>query len=83
MEFKKFAKYVQEKEMAENKAAFNFDVKIQQFRNRFPNGEGSKIVKDAGYPSIRHFLHDGDERKWSKLKIPGQSNYVGGNGRIV
>jgi hypothetical protein len=82
MEFMRFAQFLKQRDekMAENvtanKEAMAFDTKIQAFRNRFPDGDGERIVKLAGYPDVRAFLHDPDEAKWAKLKIPGQDNYV-------
>lgn len=76
MKFKKFSQYIEEREVQENKIAHDFDVRIQQFRKRFPDGNGEEVVKKAGYSSIRQFLHDPNDSKWSKLQIPGQNNYV-------
>ena len=85
MEFKRFAQFLKERDhgmseaISANKEAMAFDTKIQAFHNRFPDGDGERIVKMAGYPDIRSFLHDPDENKWAKLKIPGQDNYVRGH----
>lgn len=82
MEFKRFADFLKEKDMVEthhaNREAMDYDVKMQGFINRFPDiKEGEKIVKAAGYPSIKDFLNDRNPNKWSRLRIPGQRNYVG------
>lgn len=76
MVFKRFREYLEEKTLDENRAAMEFDTKLRAFRNRFPNGEGEEIIRAAGYKDVRDFLHDPDERKWSRLRIPGQGNYV-------
>lgn len=82
MEFKRFVDFLKEKgilEMNANKEAMSFDTKIAAFRNRFqgmPHDKQLEILKTAGYNSIPDFLHDGDMKKWTKLRIPGQENYV-------
>ena len=85
MEFKRFADYLKERDkgvfeaVTANKEAMAFDTKLAAFHNRFPDGNGEEIVKANGYPDIRSFLHDGGKKKWAKLKIPGQGNYVQGH----
>jgi hypothetical protein len=78
--FKKFIDFVNEKNLEEsalNKAAMEYDRKVKEFSSRFQDHkEGENIVKSAGYKDVHHFLSDPDTKKWSKLKIPGQKNYV-------
>ncbi len=81
MRFKPFAEFVKERAVLEaeahaNKEAMTYDTKIQGFHHRFPDGDGEKIIKAAGYKDVPAFLHDTDERKWTRLQIPGQDNYV-------
>lgn len=60
----------------ENKKAAEYDTKLAQFNARFPDGDGAEIVQAAGWQSIQDFVQDPDPGKWSKLRIPGQENYV-------
>jgi hypothetical protein len=34
-----------------------------------------EMLKTAGYKDIPSFIADPDDRKYAKLKIPGQENY--------
>lgn len=75
MRFQKFNEFLHKREGV-NRTAFDYDRKLAQFNSRFKDHkEGEKIVLAAGYGSISEFLRDKDERKWSRLKIPGQENY--------
>ena len=84
MRFRKFNEFLQEREQEVsenqgglNRSALDYDKKLAQFNARFSDPkEGAEIVKAAGYPSIGAFVSDPDERKWSKLRIPGQQNYT-------
>lgn len=65
------------KEFIENKVAHEYATKLAEFNSRFSDPAlGEAIVKKAGYESVRDFLQDPDEKKWCKLRIPGQENYV-------
>ena len=61
-----------------NRPALDYaDRKLAQFNARFSDPkEGEEIVKKAGYPSVGAFVADADDRKWSKLRMPGQENYT-------
>ena len=88
MRFQKFNDFLKERELGEshgthsgndklNRPALDYDRKLAQFNARFNDPkEGEHIVKLAGYKSVGEFLSDPDERKWSRLKIPGQENYT-------
>lgn len=81
MELRSFSDFVKERDLIEahhaNKEAMNFDVKMRTFLNRFPEGEGERIVQAAGFKNVRDFLHHPNEKeKYSWLRTPGQDNYV-------
>lgn len=84
MRFRKFQDFLKEREVAEshhhaglNRTAFDYDKRLAQFNARFSDpAEGERIVRAAGYKSVGEFVSDPDERKWSRLKMPGQENYV-------
>ena len=83
MRFRKFNEFLQEREVIEshggalNRSALDYDRKLAQFNARFDDPkQGEDIIKAAGYKSIGAFVSDPDERKWSKLKMPGQENYT-------
>ena len=63
-------------QFVENKRAAQFDIKLAQFNARFPDGNGAEIVQAGGWSNVQDFLMDPDPSKWSKLRIPGQQNYV-------
>ena len=76
MKFKKFQEYLNERQDI-NRGALDYDKKLAQFNARFDDPkQGAEIVKKAGYKSVGHFISDPNEKKWSKLRIPGQENYV-------
>jgi hypothetical protein len=82
MRFRKFDDFLKEREVSEsngslNRTALDYDKKLAQFNARFSDPQqGENIVKAAGYKSVGAFVMDSDQRKWSKLRIPGQENYV-------
>jgi hypothetical protein len=81
MSFRKFQDFLRERDLAEshglNRSALDYDRKLTQFNSRFDDPkQGEEIIKAAGYSSIAQFLADSDDRKWSKLRMPGQKNYV-------
>jgi hypothetical protein len=82
MRFRKFNDFLKEREVSEsndslNRTALDYDKKLAQFNARFDDPkQGENIVKAAGYKSVGAFIMDPDQKKWSKLRIPGQENYV-------
>ena len=85
MRLQKFSEFFKNRELVEdsspnknlNRSALDYDRKLAQFNARFSDPKkGSEIVQSAGYKTIGDFLNDRDERKWSKLREPGQENYV-------
>ena len=85
MQLQKFSEFLKNRGLVEfsspnanlNRPALDFDRKLSQFNARFSDPKkGLEIVNAAGYKSVGDFLNDPDERKWSKLKEPGQQNYV-------
>ena len=83
MSFKKFNDFLQEREIIEsnntllNRTALNYDRKLAQFNSRFDDPkQADDIVRAAGYRSVSDFVVDRNSNKWSKLRIPGQGNYV-------
>ena len=85
MRLQKFSEFFKNRELVEfsspnahlNRSALDYDRKLAQFNSRFSDPkQGVEIVQAAGYKSVGDFLNDPDERKWSKLKEPGQQNYV-------
>lgn len=78
MIFKKFTEYVEQKLLEDrlNRNALDYDKRLAQFNSRFKDPEeANAALKSAGYDSIASFVSDPDERKWSRLRIPGQENY--------
>jgi hypothetical protein len=80
MSIRKFNEFLKDREIIEsglNRSAMDYSKKLAEFNARFDDPkQGEEIVKSAGYASIGDFLRDTNERKWSKLKMPGQENYV-------
>lgn len=83
MRFRKFNDFLKERDVSEsnngslNRTALDYDKKLAQFNARFDDPQqGDNIVKAAGYKSVGAFVMDPDHKKWSKLRIPGQQNYV-------
>jgi len=83
MRFRKFNDFLKEREVSEshndslNRTALDYDKKLAQFNARFSDPkQGENIVRAAGYKSVGAFVMDPDQKKWSKLRIPGQENYV-------
>lgn len=82
MRLRKFNDFLKERDISEinrslNRTALDYDKKLTQFNGRFNDpAQGEEIVKSAGYNSIGEFINDPDQKKWSKLRIPGQQNYV-------
>ena len=85
MQLQKFSEFLKNRGLVEfsspnanlNRSAVSYDTKLAQFNSRFSDvKQGQEIVQAAGYKSVGDFLNDPDERKWSKLKEPGQQNYV-------
>jgi len=83
MRFRKFDDFLKEREVSEsysgslNRTALDYDKKLAQFNARFDDPkQGDEIVRAAGYKSVGAFVTDPDQKKWSRLKIPGQQNYV-------
>jgi hypothetical protein len=82
MYFQKFNDFLKKREISEangslNRTAMDFDKKLTQFNARFNDPkQGDEVVKSAGYKSVADFVSDPNQKKWSKLRIPGQENYV-------
>lgn len=82
MRFRKFDDFLKEREVSEsngslNRTALDHDKKLAQFNARFSDPQqGENIVKAAGYENVGAFIMSPNPRKWSKLRIPGQENYV-------
>ena len=82
MRFQKFNDFLKERDISEvnaslNRTALDYDKRLAQFNGRFSDPkQGEEIVKSAGYNSIGAFLSDPNQKKWSRLRIPGQQNYV-------
>ena len=80
MHFKKFTEFLKQREVVEenlNRSALDYDKKLAQFNSRFSDPkQAAEILSSAGYKNIRSFVSDPNENKWSKLKMPGQENYV-------
>lgn len=84
MNFQKFSEFLKNREIDEsyqnkklNRSALDYDKRLAQFNGRFKDPqEADGIIRAAGYATVGAFVNDPDERKWSKLKMPGQQNYV-------
>mgnify|MGYP000266959056 CR=1 FL=1 len=81
MRFQNFQDYVKGREIVEsnglNRTAMQYDRRLAQFNSRFNDpAEGESVIKAAGYKNVGAFLADPDDRKWNKLRIPGQQNYL-------
>jgi len=83
MRFRKFNDFLKDRDVSEsangslNRAALDYDKKLAQFNARFDDPQqGESIVRAAGYKSVGEFVMDPNQKKWSKLRIPGQQNYV-------
>lgn len=82
MPLEKFKEFLDKRTLKEdlNKDAMDFDKKRQIFNNwmNAKNLEGKQVeemLQAAGYKDIRSFIADPDDRKYVKLRIPGQENY--------
>lgn len=80
MNFPKFADFLKEKQNLEesiNRTAVDYEKRLAEFRARFSDpAEAEEVVKKAGYASVSAFVSDPSDRKWSRLRIPGQGNYI-------
>lgn len=83
MHFQKFDDFLKKREVSEstntslNRTALDYDKKLTQFNARFSDPkQGLSIVNAAGYKSVGEFIMDPNQSKWSRLRIPGQKNYV-------
>jgi hypothetical protein len=82
MPFEKFTEFLDKRTLKEelNAAANQIDKRRQIFNNwmdaKHLNSEQvEEMLKTAGYKDIPSFIADPDDRKYAKLKIPGQENY--------
>lgn len=83
MRFQKFNDFLKDREVSEsangslNRPALDYANKLAQFNARFDDPkQAEEIVKSAGYKSVGAFVSDPDQKKWSRLRMPGQQNYV-------
>lgn len=80
--FRKFDEYLKDREVSEtngslNRTALDYDKKLAQFNARFDDPkQAADIVRSAGYNSVAAFVNDPNPKKWSRLRMPGQENYV-------
>jgi hypothetical protein len=81
MMLKKFVDFLREREFLETHEEHPhkwYDSQWQLFHNRFGDDMelADKVIRRAGYRDRLEFIQDRNEQKYSKLKIPGQDNYV-------
>lgn len=82
MSLEKFTEFLDKRTLKEelNAAANQFDKKRQIFNNwmdakHLTPEQVQQMLTAAGYKDQKEFIADPDERKYAKLRIPGQENY--------
>ena len=82
MRFLKFNEFLKDRDVSEsnntlNRTALDYDKILAQFNARFDDPKQAEdIVRSAGYSSVTAFVNDPNPKKWSRLRVPGQENYV-------
>jgi len=82
MLLEKFKEFLDKRTLKEelNKTANEYDKKRQIFNNwmnahNLDSEKVEEMLKGAGYSDIRAFIADPSDKKYAKLRIPGQENY--------
>lgn len=77
MNFQKFDDFLKSKITEDvNRSALDYDRKLAQFNSRFQDPKQAlEVLRAAGYPNVASFLSDPNDRKWSRLKMPGANNW--------